>query len=688
MKKILSVLSLLVLVFSLASCNRTIESSTSSDDKVSSDVDYPKDDLTKKVDLTFNYATGNADRTMTYNKTPLDLGGKTYTTGDLKPVWQELEEVMNSKFTDNTAQTAKASDMIATAAANGFSEEQIYGGNSIADSLMSYGTQGKFVALDELIAKGQMPNFGKYLEENPDIKAAITAYDGHIYHIPYAAEVGNYARAFNLRETWVTDLLDKTDANYDTNVTVDSYYEGVLTGSNARTGSNGGTVTPKEGTNITKKTSENIITIQNNLSVKNGATLTEALIKYINDNYDYTNPSELFLGDKAAYDIDELVALFRAIKGNASYLTDGQATDVYPFFTRKGKYREDTLRLATYFTGAKAHGSDSYAARWYIDAEGTLQYTYDTEDMYDTLGYLSDLVAEGLIRTDCLDDANKTDFRSEMWGHDDDASSTTFGFMTFDWIASSTSDSLNDDTVVVLPPVAKVNDVWQYYIDNSRAIKPDGWSISVAGTNEEQELRAASLFDYFFTEEGNRLQNYGLDANLKAGKTYKGPDGVMYPEFNDVFITNAQTLASGDYSKFCRDWIGALIPVGFQKEIGFEYQYTSQRGFDGWALLQNSTTTFPTYSGANTTGTNKNYKKLIPPVFSLAPSQSEALSTSLIDDSVVATMFNIVLYKTLDNAPAGTDCPMNYTEYKKMFTDKGIETYVQIYQSAYAQMQA
>ena len=79
---------------------------------------------------------------------------------------------------------------------------------------------------------------------------------------------------------------------------------------------------------MTKKTAENIIEIQNALEVKNGETLTKALIDYIGRNYDYEKPSDLFLSDTAAYDIDELTALFRCIRANGLYLTDGARADV------------------------------------------------------------------------------------------------------------------------------------------------------------------------------------------------------------------------------------------------------------------------------------------------------------------------------------------------------------------------
>lgn len=100
--------------------------------------------------------------------------------------------------------------------------------------------------------------------------------------------------------------------------------------------------------------------------------------------------------------------------------------------------------------------------------------------------------AEGLIYSDCYDLTNKTNFRSTLWGTDE-SEAPAYGFITFDWQASSTADSLNKDIVVVLPPVAKVNGVWQYYIDNGRAIKPDGWSISVAAAPPMLSCTAPAL---------------------------------------------------------------------------------------------------------------------------------------------------------------------------------------------------
>ncbi len=171
---------------------------------------------------------------------------------------------MNADFVDVTIQDAKATDMIKTESTSGFSGANIYGGNSIATELMNYGTQGRFVSLSKLIEQGDMPNFKRYLDENPNIKSSITAYNGNIYFVPYIAEIGTLARVFTMRESWVTRLLDAEGAQYDQNE-FETYYDAFYVGDNARVGDNGGSVSPKQGVVITKRTAENIIDIQNKL---------------------------------------------------------------------------------------------------------------------------------------------------------------------------------------------------------------------------------------------------------------------------------------------------------------------------------------------------------------------------------------------------------------------------------------
>ncbi len=683
MKRILAlILASLLLVSSLTGCVSAPTSETTEETTETTQTT----EAGEFVPLTFNLAYGNKSRTMTYNQsTPLTLSdGSVVSSGMLKPVWSYVAERINSEFTDITVQDASASEMIATASTTNFADANIYGGNSVGESLMNYGAEGKFVSLSDMIEAGNMPNFQVYLEENPSIASAITAYDGHIYYVPYVAEIGNAARQVIARESWPAMILDNPDAAYDTEEFT-TYYEGFYVGDNVRTGENGGSVSPMEGVTITKATDENIIEIQNALPVKNGKTLATALVDYINANYEYENPSELFVGENAAYDIDELVALFRVIKANPTILSEGNADEVWPFFTRHSRYREDLLRFATYFDGVRVHGTDSYTSRWAFDENGDLVYTYAEEELYEVLLHMSDLFAEDLFYTDMFDLTNTDNFRSTLWGTDDAEDNPSYGYMTYDWIASSTNESLNDDTQAMLPPVSEVNGVWQYYIDNTRAIKPDGWAISVAGSTEEEILKACELFDFYFTEEGSMVQNYGLPMDISETETFLGPDGVEYPLYEEWVLETCAEVANGDLSSFQRDWLGSLMPIGYQKEIGFEYQNTGERGLAAWELVSNSTINYPSYAGEGLAGNNDYYYQIVPTIFSLTERQTETIGTEtkIASEEVLEYVFNTIRFTTLGNAPEGAAVPSSYDDYLAYFEAAGLETYVQTYQNAY-----
>ncbi len=59
--------------------------------------------------------------------------------------------------------------------------------------LSNYGSDGTFIDLTPYLTSECMPNLSKILEENPDIKEAITMEDGGIYGLPAAEQMGTKA---------------------------------------------------------------------------------------------------------------------------------------------------------------------------------------------------------------------------------------------------------------------------------------------------------------------------------------------------------------------------------------------------------------------------------------------------------------------------------------------------------------
>lgn len=94
----------------------------------------------------------------------------------------------------------------------------IVGGELI--DINKYGTEGAFMPLNDLIEQ-YAPNIKKMLDENPDVKTAITAADGNIYEIPsiYDSEV---SQTWFIRQDWLDAL------NLEAPTTVDELHD-VLT---------------------------------------------------------------------------------------------------------------------------------------------------------------------------------------------------------------------------------------------------------------------------------------------------------------------------------------------------------------------------------------------------------------------------------------------------------------------------
>lgn len=57
--------------------------------------------------------------------------------------------------------------------------------------ITTYGSDGAFIDLTPYLTEEYMPNLTKILEENPDIRSAITMNDGCIYGLPAAEKNGN-----------------------------------------------------------------------------------------------------------------------------------------------------------------------------------------------------------------------------------------------------------------------------------------------------------------------------------------------------------------------------------------------------------------------------------------------------------------------------------------------------------------
>ena len=614
--------------------------------------------------IKINYVAENRFLRYTHSS-PLTMpDGTVIKTGDLKPFWQWIENKLGIELDDVTTQS-KSNEIIQTQSAIGFKDANIYGGNSVAEDLMNYGTQGYFLDLGKYINDGYMPNFRRYLAGNGNIRDAITAYDGGIYFLPYIAEIGYYARAFLCRQSWVSALLDEKIQPEREKKGLTVAYQGYWLNGNARH-------------------STNVITLQNNAASNGILEFTEArgtLIDYIKQTYPYLErPSDLYLGENAQYDIDELAALWRVIRlspDTLSKLVTGAVvpnTDIVPYFFRQTSYREDFLRLANYFNGQRVYGSDSYDAKFYLDRDGVLQFSYSEDNFLDViLPLLKAFYAEGLIAPDFATLSLKDNFRNIYYGGDLRPGHNKFGFMTFDFIPSTTSVSLGggktqSDVEGILPPVTRipgVADGFVHFVENTRVIKPDGWAISSV-TGGDKLKDCLRLFDFFFSEEGSTAQNFGMPEMIDAEK-YIGSGGIAYPKMNNWFNEQSAVYSNGDGALFSRNFLGFNFPIGYEKSIGFEQQYTTIHGERTWKLYEDSNILSCSYNK-----TDSPYFSLVPPVFSLTNQLQRQLLDTNIGSTQVDMIFNYLTTQTT-----------TIEQIKTSYANGKISDYIEAYRDAY-----
>ena len=625
--------------------------------------------------------------------------GKVYREGDWKPVWAELQDRLN--FTINDVHPTDANDIRAafsTWEAQGFEGVDIMVGN-LDDVNRNAVTNGTFLALDEYL--DMMPNFSAFLDANGIVKESITTGDGHIYVAPYFDGYDDIERMMILRVDWVEKLLDDDTVTYDTDRKVDTYYtpympETLDTTILATKADGSGTQ------EVAVKYDKNIITIQNELATKDGASLVQALKDYIDTTYAglHEKRSDHFCGQDAAYNADELVALMRCVLANTNLLTGQSEYDAVPFFVRK--YQAGRIQqLFSFMNIWGVKGLESRSNWFYIDQNGELQDGRFDDATINGVERLNMLYKEGLI----LQDFDKDESTAGLNGGDHRARllNDNLGFMTFDYCQTTT---VYNDTVdiegfnlaPVIPPVADWEGDGNYYsmVTSWRSVKPNGWSILTTVADDETKLyRALALFDYQYSDEGNRLMSYGPEAWIDGEIEY---NGKMVPKLSDAALSEFMELANGSYTNYYRKWLGATFPIGYIKEQGMEYQMVAENGQIGLAKVLaavNAGSVRHLVTDAATAP--EGYRSLVPAAFPLTAAEE----TLLLDNcSDIVTAFrngnndndriyytDYVLYGFGGTNANGEALLAKDTVVDHLYNELNGKIFVEAYRSAYDRIQ-
>ncbi|MCQ6561645.1 extracellular solute-binding protein [Paenibacillus mendelii] len=140
---------------------------------------------------------------------------------DQMDLFTEMEKLTNIQIQFNTPNSDVYQEKKNLAFASGELPDVFFGGPLTPKDEVTYGGQGLLIPLETLI-ENCAPHFKKILDENPEVRSAITAPDGHIYALPQVNEVpGDLTTKMWINKEW----LKKVGLSMPT--TVDELY-GVL----------------------------------------------------------------------------------------------------------------------------------------------------------------------------------------------------------------------------------------------------------------------------------------------------------------------------------------------------------------------------------------------------------------------------------------------------------------------------
>ena len=507
--------------------------------------------------------------------------GITYHTGDLKPTWVEVQNKLNVVFENKYQGNSTSAEFDFWK--DRLNEVDMLSGT--ASKLTEYGEAGSIVNIGAYL--DQMPNFKAYLEANPIVRLSITGNTstGAIYFSPYFDGVNDIERMPLMRVDWVQKLLDGEGAfaAEKSNALAAAVYTPYM----PTAGKIEIDVVNLEGTAV-----EKIAKDYDAAGAMTGVEAVNMLRTYIDvayNGYYGTQRSNLFVGQNAAWDADELVALLRCVVANPQTLNDTDS--IQGLFSREddnNQRRVDMHRFAGVLFGVR--GMESRQDYLYIGTDGKLHDARQEVASYDAMDRMHQMAQEGLISKSFMDtskESTKTMLENDL------------GFMHYDYNQTQTvynETALQDGEkyMAVMVPVAHWFDgteggVFMRFTESWRSVKTDGWGISVAGVegNDAKLQKALALIDFAYSEQGQILMSYGPDAFIKtnADGSYVtfNFNGKEMPVIADATFAELWAKASGNYTNYARQFLGSTL--SFAKSQAFEYQCTHEVGKEGAGKL-------------------------------------------------------------------------------------------------------
>ena len=323
--------------------------------------------------------------------------GKTYHSGEFKPTWVAIQELLGFTIEDLYQGNGAAAEF------DVWKEklDQVDMLSGTAAKLSENGEAGLLVNIGDYLDK--MPNFKAYLDANPIVRLSITGNveNGAIYFSPYFDGVNDIEKMPLMRTDWVEKLLNgegKFAADACNKLAAPVYTPYMPTEGQIKID----VVTP-DGKAVEEVTKDydaagNIIAKMNATADLDGVAAVNMLRDYIDAAYHgyYGNDrANLFIGQNAAWDADELVALVRCVVANPQTLNGKDK--VNGIFTREennNSRRSDMFRFAGTLFGVR--GLESRQDYLYVGTDGMLHDARQEAATYEALARMNAL-AQRLI---------------------------------------------------------------------------------------------------------------------------------------------------------------------------------------------------------------------------------------------------------------------------------------------------
>jgi putative aldouronate transport system substrate-binding protein len=375
-------------------------------------------------------------------------------------VYQEAAKLTNVSLKGTAPKSAsKSKEVFSLMLASGDIPDIVHYENRT--ELTKYGLEGAFLDLAPLIDE-HAPNLKKFLEDNEDVKKAISTLEGQIFVIPYMPD-GSVAQGWHMRQDWLDAL------KLEQPKTVDEYVE--------------------------------------------------------------------------------VLRAFRDKDPNGN----GKADEV-PYFNRDVKH--GPYRPLIFWNASK-----DWRAVGDKVVYGPMEPQFKT-----AMIELAKWYKDGLVDKEIFTRGNTS--RDVLFGDN-------LGGSTHDWFTSTINynNSLKDQVpgfkITAIAPPAGTDGVQRE--ETSRSIvNGTGWSIS---SDSKYAVEAIKYFDFWFTEKGRTMQNYGIE-----GKSFDMVDGkpTLRPEiFEGSFGSNLQKY-------------GAFLEVGFHQDYAAELQAMNPDARSAVELYQNN----------------------------------------------------------------------------------------------------